>query len=493
MRPSNSSWLDTRSAGLLLHISSLPGRGPCGDLGREAFAFVDFLVDAGCGVWQMLPVGPTGSDRSPYQSSCTHAGNTRFIALEPLVEAGWLDPRDLECCMADDRAKAETLTWVYREFRQQSSDEQLADFARFRDSHAHWLDDYALFVAVNAATSAPWWQWPAGLRDRDAQAVTEARALLAKSIAQVQFEQYLFFDQWRRLRAYAGERGIKLFGDLPIFVALNSAEVWANRAQFFLDETGEPAVVAGVPPDYFSATGQRWGNPLYRWEVMESDGFSFWVDRLRTQLELFDFVRIDHFRGFEAYWEIPATEPNAIHGRWVPGPGDRLFDRLSEALGPLPLVAEDLGLITEEVQQLRDRLGMPGMKVLQFAFSGGPDNPYLPFRHPENALVYTGTHDNNTTLGWYTDLTDDERRVVDEYLGYPRDPMPWPLVQCAMMSPARLAIVPMQDALGLDGDHRMNLPGSSEGNWGWRFCWEDVPPELTTQLRHLIWMTGRCS
>jgi 4-alpha-glucanotransferase len=478
---------------LLLHITSLPGRGPCGDLGREAFAFVDFLVDAGFGVWQMLPVGPTGSDGSPYQSSCTHAGNTRFIALEPLVEAGWLDPRDLDCCMADDRAKAETLTWVYGEFRRQSSDEQLADFEEFSASHAHWLDDYALFVAVNSATNAPWWQWPAGLRDRDPQALTEAQALLAKSIAQIQFEQYVFFDQWRKLRAYAGERGIKLFGDLPIFVALNSAEVWANREQFFLDETGEPTVVAGVPPDYFSATGQRWGNPLYRWDVMEANGFSFWVDRLRTQLELFDFVRIDHFRGFEAYWEIPATEPNAIHGRWVPGPGDRLFDRLREALGQLPLVAEDLGLITDEVQQLRDRLGMPGMKILQFAFSGGPDNPYLPFRHPENSLVYTGTHDNNTTLGWYADLTDDERRVVDEYLGHPRDPMPWPLVQCAMMSPARLAIVPMQDALGLDGEHRMNLPGSIEGNWGWRFRWEDVPPELKTQLRHLVWMTGRCN
>jgi 4-alpha-glucanotransferase len=260
---------------------------------------------------------------------------------------------------------------------------------------------------------------------------------------------------------------------------------------FFLDGEGAPTVVAGVPPDYFSATGQRWGNPLYRWDVMHADGFTFWVDRMRTQMRLYDMIRIDHFRGFEAYWEIPAAEPDAVRGRWVPGPGDLVFDRLRDALGALPLVAEDLGVITEEVKALRDRQGMPGMHILQFAFSGGPENPYLPFHHTENSVVYTGTHDNDTTLGWYRSLEDQERSLVDEYLGHSRDPMPWPLIHAALMSTARLAAVPLQDLLGLDGSHRMNLPGTTDGNWTWRFDWEQVPSDLAEQVRHLLWMTAR--
>ena len=491
MTSRDTAWLARRKAGLLLHISSLPGRGPCGDLGRDAYRFVDFLAGAGFGVWQMLPVTPTGADGSPYQSSSSHAGNPRFIALESLAEHGWMDPRDLGCAQADDAAKRECLRWAYDGFKRYGNDAEHAAYKHFIEAHTAWLDDFALFQALHDEHKNAWWDWPAALRDREPQAVAEARARLAAQIEQIRFEQHVFFEQWSALRAYAAERGVAFFGDLPIFVSPDSAEVWAHREFFYLGEDGAPTVVAGVPPDYFSETGQRWGNPLYRWDVLRESGYSFWVDRLRTQLELFDLIRIDHFRGFEAYWEIPASEPNAVNGRWVKGPDEDLFRRLHEVFGDLPLVAEDLGVITEEVRELRDGQGMPGMKILQFAFSGGPDNPYLIFNHPENAVVYTGTHDNDTTLGWYKTLGDDERATVDEYLGHSRDPMPWPLIHWAMLSPARLAVVPMQDVLGLDGEHRMNLPGTVQGNWTWRFRWEDLLDDMAGQLRHMIWYSGR--
>jgi 4-alpha-glucanotransferase len=475
----------------LLHISSLPGPGPNGEIGAEARHFVDFLADCGFGVWQMLPVGPTGDHGSPYQSSSSHAGNPRLIALEPLVEAGWITAEEAAGGHTDAGSKVEVLAAACAGFRQQADAGQRDGLERFTLEHGAWLEDYALYTALHKEHRQPWWEWPAGLRDREPQAMAEARARLAPCIEQARFEQYLFFSQWAELRAYAASRGVRLFGDLPIFVALDSAEVWAHREFFYLNETGEPIVVAGVPPDYFSATGQRWGNPLYNWDVMHADGFSFWVERMRTQLALFDLVRIDHFRGFEAYWEIPATEPDAVQGHWVAGPGDRLFVRLREELGELPLVAEDLGVITDAVRDLRDGQGMPGMVILQFAFSGGTDNPYLPFRHTENSVVYTGTHDNDTTLGWYRELTDEERALVDEYAGHSRDPMPWPLILMALMSVARLAVLPMQDILGLDGQHRMNLPGTTEGNWQWRFSWDEVPAELSGQLRHLMVLTAR--
>ena len=491
MTSRDNAWLANRKAGLLLHISSLPGAGPCGDMGREAYRFVDFMSEAGFAVWQMLPVGPTGPDGSPYQSSSSHAGNPRFIALEPLAERGWIDPRDVGCGRVDDVAKRECLLWAYQGFKRDANEADRAAFTRFTESHAQWLDDFALFQALRDEWQCAWMDWPKALRDRQPQAIAEARARLSQPMDQIRFEQHIFFEQWHALRAYAEERGVELFGDLPIFVSQDSAEVWAHREFFHLDENGVPTVVAGVPPDYFSDTGQRWGNPLYRWDVLHAAGFSFWVDRLCTQLELFDLIRIDHFRGFEAYWEIPANEPDAVNGHWVKGPGDLLFKRLREVFGDLPLVAEDLGVITDEVRALRDGQGMPGMKILQFAFSGGPDNPYLIFNHQENAVVYTGTHDNDTTLGWYKALNDDERAVVDEYLGHSRDPMPWPLIHWAMLSTARLAVVPMQDLLGLNGEHRMNLPGSVEGNWTWRFRWEELVDDLAGQLRRVIWYSGR--
>jgi 4-alpha-glucanotransferase len=446
---------------------------------------VEFLAACGMAVWQMLPVGPTAADGSPYQSGSVHAGNRRFIAAEPLVTAGWLDAAD---------AQGEVDVWLARAWRNfrtsaaAAARRELEDFCRHQ---AYWLEDYALCAALQDDRPGGWWSWPTGLRDREPQAMAEARARLHERIALVRFEQFLFFSQWAALKAHANARGVRLFGDMPIFVAHDSAEVWAHRDLFSLDERGLPTVVAGVPPDYFSATGQRWGNPLYRWDALQRDGFRFWIDRLCTQLKLFDLVRIDHFRGFEAYWEIPASEPVAVHGRWVQAPGKTLFERLHEVYDPLPVVAEDLGVITAEVEALRDGFGLPGMKILQFAFSGGPANPYLPYNHPERSVVYTGTHDNDTTVGWYAALPEGERAHVEDFLGRPTEPMPWPLIRCALGSPARLAILPMQDLLALDGRHRMNLPGTHEGNWLWRFEWEQVPPVLAGRVRHLVSLYGR--
>jgi len=477
--------LARRGAGVLLHLSSLPGAGSCGQLGPAAFRYAEFLAACGMAVWQMLPVGPTAANGSPYQSASVHAGNRRFIAPEPLIEAGWLQP---------DQAEADVDAWLPRaweRFRVAADAQARHELEEFCRHQAYWLEDYALFAALQAAYPGGWWSWPAGLRDRRPQAMAEARARLYARVALVRFEQFLFFGQWARLRAHANARGVRLFGDMPIFVAHDSAEVWAHRELFALDAEGLPTVVAGVPPDYFSATGQRWGNPLYQWEVLEREGFQFWIDRLRTQLELFDLVRIDHFRGFESYWEIPASEPVAVRGRWVAAPGRTLFDRLHEVYDPLPVVAEDLGVITPEVEALRDAYNLPGMKILQFAFSGGSANPYLPYNHPERAVVYTGTHDNDTTLGWYTALSDAERAYVDDFLGFPAEPMPWPLIRCALASPARLVIVPMQDLLELDGRHRMNLPGTEEGNWRWRFGWEQIAPDLPGRVRHLVNLYGR--
>ncbi|MGD2081501.1 MAG: 4-alpha-glucanotransferase [Chromatiales bacterium] len=483
--------LDRRRAGILLHLTSLPGKGPCGDLGPDARRFVDLLAAAGFTVWQTLPVGPTPDDLSPYQSSSVHAGNPRLIALDPLVEAGWLGPEALAPDGFDDKAKTEALRMGWAGFREAATAEDRHLYAAFVAEKSHWLEDFVLFEALREERREPWWEWPDGLLRRDPQALAEARARLSAQLDFLRFEQFLFFRQWDALKAYANGVGVLLFGDMPIFVAHDSAEVWARQELFHLDPHGMPTVVAGVPPDYFSETGQRWGNPLYRWDRMQEDGFGFWIERMKTQLGLFDLVRVDHFRGFESYWEIPASEEYAINGQWVAAPGDELFDRLHEVYDPLPLVAEDLGVITADVEALRRRYGLPGMKILQFAFSGDADNPYLPFRHPPNTVVYTGTHDNDTTLGWYESLDGDSRDYVDEYLGYPGEPMPWALIRAALASRARLAMVPMQDALALDGDHRMNLPGTAADNWGWRFQWSEVDADLAARLHRMLRLYGR--
>jgi len=478
---------------VLLHVTSLPGGGPCGDLGQEARNFVEFLVRSGITVWQTLPVGPTGYGGSPYQSSSVHAGNPRLISLETVLEKGWLQTYPLEEDVLSEEGKQFALSLSWDGFKERAGEEDREALNAFLSANAYWLEDYALFQAVRSELEAGWWEWPAPLRDRHPHALEQARARLADAIDYLKYEQFLFFRQWADLRRYANERGVLLFGDMPIFVAQDSAEVWARPEDFDLNDDGSPRVVAGVPPDYFSATGQRWGNPLYLWEQMKADRFAFWIDRMRTQLKLFDLIRIDHFRGFESYWEIPAEEDYAVKGNWVKADGDALFERLHEVFGALPLVAEDLGTITPEVEDLRRRHGLPGMKVLQFAFSGEPDNPYLPFHHDRDFVVYTGTHDNDTSLGWYSSLDQATRDYVDEYLGYSSESMPWPLVRCALASNSELAIIPMQDFLGLDGAHRMNLPGTIDDNWSWRFEWTEVEADLADRIRRQLHIYGRSS
>jgi 4-alpha-glucanotransferase len=481
--------LDRRRAGLLLHLTSLPGAGPNGDLGWEAHNFVNFAADCGVTLWQMLPVGPPQGSRSPYQTSSAHAGSAELIGLDPLVREGWLDAAPEGDF--DGSTRAQMLQRAYAGYVRRASDAQRRELESFRAENAYWLDDYALYQAVHDERAAPWWRWPKGLRRREARALTQARKRLAEQIDYLVWEQFAFFRQWQALHDHARERGVRLFGDMPIFVAHDSAEVWAKPKDFDLTAEGDTRTVAGVPPDYFSATGQRWGNPLYRWDALAASDYGFWLDRMRTQLRLFDVVRIDHFRGFEAFWEIPGGEETAINGRWVPAGGDALFARLEQEFGRLPLVAEDLGVITDEVTALRRKYGMPGMKILQFAFGSGPENPYLPYHHGKDAVVYTGTHDNDTTLGWYRSLPEAERAEVDDYLGCSRESMPWPLIRAALGSRANLAILPMQDVLGLDGAHRMNVPGTAEGNWTWRFRWEQVQPELPARLTKLIKLYGR--
>ena len=485
--------LDRRRAGVILHPTSLPSSGPVGDLGPVAYRFMDLLAEAGLSVWQVLPLGPTRPMGSPYQCESAHAGNTWLISLEALCARGWLSdvparPRSID-------AWADWHTAQLRHAREGFiARAELADrhaFERFCESQ-DWLEDYVLFRALSHEHEGrPWWEWEPELRSRDAATLASTRKRLQEVLDQYRFEQFVFYLQWSDVRRYANEHDIQLFGDMPIFVAHNSADVWAEPQYFDLDAQGRPRHVAGVPPDYFSSTGQRWGNPLYDWAVMEADGFRWWERRLRTVETQFDLIRVDHFRGFQAFWAIPANEETAICGRWVEAPGDALFKRLRARLGDLPLVAEDLGVITPKVEALRDAWGLPGMKILQFAFDGGPENPYLPDHHVANAVVYTGTHDNNTTLGWFESLDDAMQRHVLDYLGEPEEPMPWPLIRAALGSVACLAMVPLQDLLALDGDHRMNIPGTEHDNWQWRFEWEQVDADLATRVRHLLELYDR--
>ncbi|WP_303906889.1 4-alpha-glucanotransferase [Thiohalomonas denitrificans] len=488
--PVAHSPLQERSAGILLQPTSLPGRWETGDLGPEAFRFVEFLVAAGQRVWQILPIGPTHSDRSPYQALSVHAGNPDLISIEKLVEWGWLDESRLEGF--DTKAKQRLIREARDGFQTRGREEDHADFARFLKANADWLIDFGLFrVIKEMQEDKGWTDWPASLRDRDEAVLRELDQSQADELDLIYFEQYIFFRQWWNLKAFANQNRIGIFGDMPIFVAHDSADVWSCRECFLLDDEGHPTVVAGVPPDYFSETGQRWGNPHYDWEWLEANGFEWWVHRMESQLALFDLVRIDHFRGFQASWEVPAHEETAMNGRWVEAPGDQLFTALRERFDPLPVVAEDLGTITPEVLELRDKYALPGMKILQFAFDSGPDNPYLPHNQEVNSVVYTGTHDNDTTVGWFDSLPHETSAQVLDYLGNPAESIPWPLIRCAYVSVAQLAVIPLQDALALGSEHRMNIPGTTADNWQWRFSWDMIPEGLPEKLHHLSYLYGR--
>lgn len=494
MQQSKLSLLSQRRAGVLLHISSLPSSNYVGDLGSEAYRFVDFLQSIGASVWQTLPINMPHADNSPYQCLSAHAGNPDFISLEALQAQGLLTKADLIGLITD---KSDFLTKAYQAFCQPSEEKQQKVFKRFCKKHAHWLKDFSLFLALrNKFNQAGWQSWPDGYKNRDAKTLKLAAKELAQEIAIIQFSQFIFFSQWLSLKAYATTKNVYLFGDIPIFVAYDSAEVWAQPHLFKLDADKNMAVVAGVPPDYFSETGQRWGNPHYNWQAMADEGYAWWISRMATQSELFDIVRIDHFRGLEAAWEIPSNEDTAINGQWVVAPGMALLAAITAALPNICLVAEDLGIITDEVNALRNAYNLPGMKILQFAFSGTEDNPYLPHRIEENSVAYTGTHDNDTTLGWYNALDDQQREHVHAYLRAVRSEqheveMPRDLIDIALESNANLVIIPMQDLLALDSSHRMNMPGTSSGNWHWRFNWQQLSTTQQSYIKETIERTER--
>ncbi|GAB4110179.1 MAG: 4-alpha-glucanotransferase [Roseiflexaceae bacterium] len=493
---------DTRASGILLHPTSLPSRWGIGDLGAAAYQFVDFLTLAGQQLWQVMPLGPTGYGDSPYQSFSSFAGNPLLISPDLLLEEGLLayeDFADAPHFPADQvdygaviPFKQELLRRSFARLASASAELQ-AEFAEFRANQSAALDQYALFAALKAAhQGAAWNHWEPALAAREPAAIEQAKHhLVAEEYTFQAYQQWLFFRQWGNLRRYANERGIKIIGDIPIFVAYDSADVWANPELFFLDHQGNPTVVAGVPPDYFSETGQRWGNPLFRWDVLAEQGYAWWIDRVRSVLSLVDIVRLDHFRGFAAYWEVPAHEETAMNGRWVDGPGAQLFSAMEQALGKLPIIAEDLGLITPDVDALRLQFNFPGMKVLQFGFGGTGEDPYLPHNHAPGYVVYTGTHDNDTTLGWWRACSDAERTFTQLYLGRDGSDISWDLIRVALASVSNTAVVPLQDLFILGSEARMNLPGRLGGNWGWRYTSDMLRPEIAERMRLLTKLYGR--
>jgi len=470
---------------VLLHVTSLPDTP---DLGPAAHDFADFLADAACTVWQVLPVGPTHpEDGSPYNAVSAMAGDPELISLELLERDGTGTEATLGLPTGWRRTKAA---------RRLLDSGKLHEYEEWRSRNADWLEDYVHFVALREFLGdRPWVTWPQPLRDREPAALKAALEPLADRIAVLRVEQWFFAEQWARLKQHAASRGVLLFGDLPIFVSHDSADVWAHRDQFLLDGEGRPTTVTGVPPDYFSADGQRWNNPHYDWAAMEDDGFAWWRRRVAVQRERFDLVRIDHFRGFEASWHVPGDAPTAKDGAWVPSPGRKVLAALVETAGPGTLVAEDLGVITPAVKKLRREFGLPGMKVLQFAFDGRRRNTHLPKRHRPDDVVYTGTHDNDTTAGWWRSLDQPTRARVAKAVGAAPRATPgdiaWDLMRLAMRSPARLAVVPAQDLLGLGSDARMNTPGTDAGNWAWQAPPHSFDDKLAARLRTLVESTGR--
>lgn len=507
-----------RASGILLHPTSLPGKYGIGDLGRAAYDFVDFLETTGQSLWQVLPLGPTGYGDSPYQCFSAFAGNPLLISLEALVEDGLLAQSDLTAApeFSDDRVdygpviefKTSVLTAAHANFSVNASDSAKTEYLKFTEQTAWWLEDYATFRAIKDANKGKaWTDWEPYLRDREDKAMHFFRENHAVEISRHKFWQFLFFKQWLNLAAYANNKGVKVIGDIPIFVAHDSADVWANRELFYLDELGLPTMVAGVPPDYFSETGQLWGNPLYRWDLMEKDGYQWWIKRIRSSLSLVDLVRLDHFRGFEKYWAVPATEKTAIKGDWQDGPGADLFKAIQIAFpendGKLPIIAENLGFITPAVEKLREDFGFPGMCILQFAFGTDPQaDQFKPYNFAPNSVVYTGTHDNDTTIGWFTsegagdstrsgDEVNEEREFVLKYLGSDGSEINWDFIRLALASVARTAIIPLQDVIGCGSEARMNIPARESGNWSWRYRPEQLTENICARLAELTEIYGR--
>lgn len=502
-----------RASGILLHPTSLPGRFGIGSVGAEAYRFVDFLVSAGQRLWQMLPLGPTGYGNSPYQCLSAFAGNPLLISLERLAEEKLLESTDLEGAPSfpEHRVDYDMVTELkipllkrsFGLFERKISQTQRDMFESFCAENASWLDDYALFMAMRDAHNlAPWNTWEEDIRRRQPMALERWGKKLAQEVRCYKYLQFQFFRQLSELKRYCNDRGVRLMGDIAHFVALDSAEVWSHQEMFYLDANGKPTVVAGVPPDYFSKKGQLWGNPIYRWEEMAKDGYAWWIERLRATLKVVDIIRLDHFRGCEKYWKVPAKETTAVNGRWVPGPGAKLFEAVRKALGDIPLIAEDLGVITPEVGALRERFGFPGMRVLQFAFgSDGKANDHQPHHYPRNCVVYTGTHDNNTTIGWFSGGTEDtsrgrgeverERQLALKYLGTTGKEINWDFIRLALASVADIAIIPLQDVLGLGSEARMNLPATTKGNWEWRFTFHMLTDEIKNRLGELTELYGR--
>ncbi len=497
--------LDERSAGVLLHVTSLPGLHGIGDFGPGAYHFVDWLRSSGQRIWQVLPTTPIGPGNSPYQSVSAFAGSPLMVALEPLVERGWLAPPALPHEGFDARRVdfERVVPWRLQQLRAASSGfraaAQRADRHALRDwcaAESHWLDDYCLFMALERAHGgAPWWRWGAPLARRDGAALQRARTEHADEIGFWQFVQWCFSVQCHALKAYARARDVAIMGDLPIFVAQHSADCWSRPELYELDARFQPMVVAGVPPDQFAVDGQRWGNPLYRWDRMADDGYAWWSARVARALDLADLFRIDHFRGFAAHWEIPAASPTARQGRWVPGPGRALFDAIARAVdtpGALPIVAEDLGHITDDVHALRRACGFPGMRVLQFAFGDDAAHDYLPHNFEPSTVVYTGTHDTDTARGWWDHCAERERAFAGTYLACSARDVHWAMVRALCNSVAHTVIVPLQDVLGLPRASRMNTPGTMGGdNWAWRFDWPMVGAEPGRVLRLISAASGR--
>jgi 4-alpha-glucanotransferase len=491
-----------RSSGVVLHITSLPGPHGVGDFGSDAGRFITWLASAGQTLWQVLPVNPVGPGHSPYQCPSAFAGSGLMVALAPLVDKGWLAAdalRDLPAFDTERADFAQAIPWRWARLREaaagffaHASATDRAAFAAWREGQVSWLADWALFAALkDDHDGQPWWAWAPGLARRDAATLAAARQRLAGAVAAHEFVQWCFDIQIAALRAQARAAGVRLMGDLPIFVAHDSADVWARPDLYFLDEHHQPTVVAGCPPDGYSPDGQRWGNPLYRWQRMADEGYAWWLARVRRALTHADVFRIDHFRGFAGYWEVPAACPTARDGRWMPGPGKALFQAIEGALGKLPIVAEDLGTITPDVLELRDHFGFPGMRIVQEAFSGDGKHFFLPHQHVPACLAYTSTHDSDTAVGWWQRAPAAHRAFASEYLQAGDSDIHWGLIRATSRSVARLALFPMQDVLGLDGLHRMNLPGTAAGNWRWRFDWPMVGGDVAPALARIAAASGR--